>query len=94
MWTGLKRYVNPQLGIAFEYPSYWYLKENCKIQLGVDVLLSNRFSNFGIIKVSEELKENCALLNYNNLDMQTQLTLILKSSIQKKRDNGRRCDVK
>lgn len=79
----MKRYVNPQLGIAFEYPSDWLFSENCKIRLGVDVLLSNRFSNFGIVKVSEELKENCTFLNYNNLDMQTQLSLILKSSMQK-----------
>ncbi|WP_148687080.1 hypothetical protein [Candidatus Nitrosocosmicus hydrocola] len=83
MRTDLRRYVDPQLGIAFEYPPEWVLVENCKIRFGVDVLFSNKSSNFGIIKISEQLRENCAILNYKNLDMYAQLTLILKSSIQK-----------
>lgn len=79
----MKSYVNIQLGIAFEYPAEWILIKDCKTRFGVDVLLTYRSSNFGIVKVSEQLRENYSLLNYNNLDKYTQMTLMLKSSVQK-----------
>lgn len=64
----LKSYVNTQLGIAFEYPEEWFLIKDCKTRFGVDVLLYYRSSNFGIVKVSEQLRKNYSLPNYDNLD--------------------------
>ena len=78
----MKRHRNPELGIKFDYPTDWVSVENCRILYGVDVFLRKDFTNFGILRVSEQLREECAFLNYEQEDKSTQLSMVLKSSVQ------------
>lgn len=52
----MKTYKNQGLGIAFEYPSEWVSVDNCKVRYGIDVLMTNGFMNFGIMRISDEIK--------------------------------------
>ena len=51
-------YENRDLGIAFEYPSEWASVYNCRVRYGVDILMSHGFTNFGIMRVCNKIKND------------------------------------
>lgn len=65
------------MGIAFEHPCEWVFMENCKQTHGIDVCFYKDFTNFGVIRVSEQVR--------SDIVSQTEaLETLLLSSIQAK----------
>lgn len=54
----MKTYKNQGLGIAFEYPFEWISVDNCKVRYGVDVLITHGLLSFGIMRVSDKIKND------------------------------------
>ncbi|MDR4492034.1 MAG: hypothetical protein R2685_14225 [Candidatus Nitrosocosmicus sp.] len=71
----MKTYENQDLGIVFNYPSEWEMVYNCRVKYGVDVFLRQGFTNFGIIRVSDKIK-NEVISNTKTLKQ------ILRSTVQ------------
>ncbi len=65
------------MGIAFEHPWEWVYMENCKQTHGIDICFNKDFTNFGVIRVSEQVR--------SDIVSQTEaLETLLISSIQSK----------
>lgn len=71
----MKTYENQDLGIVFNYPSEWEMVYNCRVKYGVDVYLRQGFTNFGVIRVSDKIK-NEVISNTKTLKQ------ILRSTVQ------------
>ncbi|HET6589632.1 MAG TPA: hypothetical protein VFG45_05660 [Candidatus Nitrosocosmicus sp.] len=54
MYIGVKLFRNPELGVIFEYPADWKSVENCRMLYGIDLILYKDYTNFGIVRLSEE----------------------------------------
>lgn len=59
----------------FDYPTEWDLVYNCKLKYGADVFLRYGFTNFGVIRVSDRIK-NDMISNTKTLKQ------LLKSTVQ------------
>lgn len=53
----MKKYENPEIGIAFEHPADW-VSIDCKLKDGIDVYMHKDFTNFGIVKISEGVRSD------------------------------------
>lgn len=55
MLQNTKHYENKKLGIAFDYPPDWIEVTDEKLRNGIDIMMYDNFSRFGILRSSSEL---------------------------------------
>jgi len=66
----MKTYENQGLRIAFEYPSEWVSDDNCRAGYGVDVLITHGLLSFGIMRVSDKIKNDVISSNKTQGDIE------------------------